>query len=534
MAAYSVIIIDDEYIIREGLKKTVNWEELNCKIVGEAQNGMEAMELVKHYEPNIVITDIKMPGLSGIELTELILNKYPYTKIIFLTGYNDFSFARQAIKLGAFDFILKPTDINELESILRKAQQSIDVDKDALATSIRNRELIEKSIPILREKFLNDLISDYIDESVLQRRMEFFDLYLHKFIVMTIDFSSQKNSDMISEEDQFIDIYYVKYMLEEILTRCQIQAYIFNHQHYLVTICSFQSEPDEECVQAVLSIAEEIRYKVDQESSFSINCGISNVHQKLLNVKRAYQESKVSLDRTFYTGWNTVIQYGDLHQHDEQLQCEFIDINGVIRAFETHDWLKLDKELILLEGCMYRLKKEEAIDLAIEVLISIYNTYNRNWASPDKRLLLRDLPYEVLFDISTISELLKLVSGKIKEVINKVDSIHHLHTRKVISNCVEFINKHYMKQIGLNDLAEEVYMSRWYLSKLFKKEMEVTFTEYLLNTRINAAKKILVNEPSLKVYEVASNTGFLDVRYFSQNFKKVVGQTPTDFRETHY
>ena len=155
---FKVLIIDDEPIIRKGLKNIINWKNYECEVCGEAVDGHEGSELIQKYLPDIIITDIKMPEIDGLSMIREIKSKVPDSKIIILTGYRDFDYVHEALKLGAFDFLLKPSKIEELTAVIAKAVKELKFQRDKVEELEKLNVLFKENIPVLREKLLYDLV----------------------------------------------------------------------------------------------------------------------------------------------------------------------------------------------------------------------------------------------------------------------------------------------------------------------------------------------------------------------------------------
>ncbi len=174
-----VIIVDDEYLIRNLIRMKVNWEEVNMEMVGEAGNAEQALELVDKLKPDIIFTDICMPAMDGIELSRRIVEKYPYIKIIIVTGYDDFEYARSSIKLGISDFILKPINSSELMQTLSKLRNIIGSERNREIEYNQLKKQVEESLPILREKFLNELLLEQLTFEEIISKCNYFKININ-------------------------------------------------------------------------------------------------------------------------------------------------------------------------------------------------------------------------------------------------------------------------------------------------------------------------------------------------------------------
>ena len=169
---YSILLADDEEEVRKGIIKKIDWENLGFQVVGDAENGEEALEKIEQLKPYVVMTDIRMPYMDGLTLSKRIRQKYPSTKILIFSGYDDFEYAQQAIKLNVTEYILKPVNVEELTEILNRVRDNLDEEIEQRRNVRRLRESYQNSLPILREIFLNDLVKGNVPEGEVRARLD--------------------------------------------------------------------------------------------------------------------------------------------------------------------------------------------------------------------------------------------------------------------------------------------------------------------------------------------------------------------------
>jgi len=411
-----VIIVDDEPLVREGLLHMLRWDKLDCEVVGLAENGIEAIEMVKAVSPDIVITDIMMPGINGLELTEFIMRNNHGTQVIILTGYNEFSFAQEAVKIGAADFVLKPTKVDELEKIiLGKREIILRLRRDKrMKQELQDKLFIGK--PHLLNKFFNDLLQadlNKLDQVI--RNMEFFGFKVISYSIVKV------------KPERY---------------REQIE------------------KPDEAEIIKYFSDLEEIFEK--EALANSLKCTRLKDHQSLI-----------------------CIIYSD---------CD-IDLSD----FE-HSLMKI------IESVIMKIKTDPYI-----------TCIGRSQTSNNLRHIQKNLfeSSKNLYNVSFIGD--KLISVPKKE--------------RIIPLVLDYIEKHYKEQLLLKDVADALFVSQGHLSRQISKSTSMTFTDILTGYRIEKAKQLL-KEPTCRVCEAAQNVGFVDSRHFSQVFKKTVGMTPSDYRNS--
>ncbi len=530
-----VLIIDDEPIIREGLRRTIDWDRLQCSIAGEAENGVEAVEKINSLQPDIVITDIMMPGLSGLELTKFIKDYHPHIKIIFLTGYNNFSFAQQAIKLGAFDFVLKPTNTDELEAIISKAGNEIAKSDADLQRQMVIKKMMDESLPILRDKFITDLIFNNVysvDE--IKGKMKFFGIEIKSYILMCAEIDNYNEAkNTLSEEDKIINLLSVKEKSVELLERCKIQNIIVCNQNAVTAILTFGNDEEEELLKSsVISIAEELRNKVENAFPFTVSIGISHFYTNIADIRFAYREAVMCLENRFYIGNNSTIHTDDIFNFESLSKSRSIEISRLQEAIRTGNVEKIKLETDTIINSLHGFSKQSLVrNLCMEIVLAATRLYCEIYGNIKDILEEDDIPFDRLMSRCTASELYDTVREIIDSICRNISEKQNSQTRKVVSRALEYIHTNFNRDISLNDVADHAFMSPWYFSKLFKKETGFTFTEFLLKVRIDQAKELLKGSLELKTYEIADKVGFNDARYFGQIFKKVTGLTPSEYKE---
>ena len=172
MSLYRIILVDDEEEVRKGIIRKIDWNRLGFEVVGDAENGAEALEKIEQLEPEVVMTDIRMPFMDGLTLTERIRQKYPSMKVLIFSGFDDFEYAQQAIKLNVTEYILKPVNVEELSEILTRVKKNLDEEISQRRDAALLRESYQKSLPILRAVFLNDLVRGTADAGMIEEKLQ--------------------------------------------------------------------------------------------------------------------------------------------------------------------------------------------------------------------------------------------------------------------------------------------------------------------------------------------------------------------------
>lgn len=535
---YKVLIIDDESIIRKGIKNIVNWKQLDCEVCADASDGIEGIELIKKYLPEIIITDIRMPGMDGLSMIKQVKGIVPYSKIIILTGYRDFDYVQEAIKFGAFDFLLKPSKIEELTAVLTRAVNEISDQKIRHMEIDRFKVLFEQSIPVLREKLLYDIIYGLnTNEYEITEKMKLFNISIKNFVlvVMENDYDEKSNS---SQYDKHLYQFGIVNSFEEIFAeKYEVLSIMLNSSRVGFVIQKPDRIPlDIEEVSEKCSYLQEV---INNGFGFTATIAVSSGGVSAMELPEKLKECLGSLEYKSYMGTNSIIQYSDLNSF-----------------FRYEDYSTLDK---------YQKQLLESIKSGNEGLVKVTTQNIARYVTTNKINInyMKNFYYTTLSSINNIrisvsaievdkrheegrdiASLLKLIEkSESAEELNslledvavriaeKVNNFNNKSIKLILRKAIDYIQEHYSEQVTLNEVAENIYVSTFYISRMFKKELGKSFVDYLNDVRIEKSKELL-KDIKYKTYEVAEIVGISDPHYFSKLFKKYSGMTPSEYRES--
>ncbi|PYG89758.1 two-component system response regulator YesN [Ruminiclostridium sufflavum DSM 19573] len=535
---YKVLIIDDESIMRKGIKNIINWKHLDCEVCADACDGIEGLELIKQHRPDIIITDIRMPGLDGISMIKQVKIVVPNAKIIILTGFRDFDYVHEAIKCGAFDFLLKPTKIEELTNVLSKAVKEFNEQKLKHLEVDKFKRLYEQSIPVLREKLLYDIIYGInTNEDEIEEKMKLFDLKINNFVlvIMENDFEEKPEGSQYDKHlcqfgivNSFEEIFAEKYEVISIMLNTSRVGFIIQ-------------QPNKSPID-IAEVSEKCGYLqevINNGFGFTVTIAVSSNGTSAMELTDKLRECLGSLEYKSYIGNNSIIQYSDLNSF-----------------FRYDDYSALEKyQKQLLESI--KSGNNELVKVITQNISKYVNTNNINLS------YLKNYYYSTLSSINNIrisvlaidadkkheegrdiASLLKLIdkcdsvdelNSLLEEVSmrisSRVNSFNNKSLKLILRKAIDYIHEHYNEQVTLNEVAENIYVSTFYISRMFKKELGISFVDYLNDVRIEKAKELL-KDVKYKTYEVAEMVGIPDPHYFSKIFKKYSGMTPSEYKET--
>lgn len=538
---FKVLIIDDEPIIRKGLKNIVNWKQLGCEICGEASDGLEGIEEVKKCLPDIIITDIRMPEVDGLTMIREIKDTVSHCKIIILTGYRDFDYVHEAIKLGAFDFILKPTKIGELTAIINRAVKELKFHKERMEEFDKLRSLFEQNIPILREKLLYDALWGInTNESEMKERMELFKVSISDFILLVIenDFDAME-ADRISPYDRHLYQFgIINTFAETFADRFNVINIPLNDARIAFIVQEMNNGAN--CLNTLTEKCMQMQEIVSNCFGFTVTIAISSEGRGAPDLPIKLRECQQSLEYKLYIGTNSIIPYSDLNSFFtcedysllEKYQHSLLESikagNEKIVRGKLQDIFSYIQQLSPVNLDYVRNFYWTAISSINNIRVSVSAADSE--AGQAKNSDISSL-HELIRKCSNIKELQDVLEEAALRVASRVNHYNSKSLKLILRKALEHIQLHYNEPITLQDVANHAYVSTCYISRMFTKELGKNFVEYLNEVRIEKAKELL-RDVRYKTYEVAEMVGIPDAHYFSRLFKKHTGATPTEFRES--
>ncbi|MFR0942762.1 MAG: response regulator [Butyricicoccus sp.] len=515
-----VMIVDNESAIRKGLVHCIHWGDLGCEIAAQADDGMMALEQIPVIQPNIVISDIRMPGMDGLELAEIIARDHPGIKVIILTGYPDFAYAQRAIQYHVVDFVLKPMTVENLTNAIRKKpgrhsgnRSSQDLREKLSTTSARNMELQQSML-------LHDLIHRvacsqlYVLNRLAQLKMD-----LRSYFVLKLHITSLSEEALTEEE-------YNEYLnqSQEILSDC-----LSSYQHYyiargtqdcFVVICAAGEAP-------ITALCREAVNIVGSLAHFLLFIGISNCNDNPICLADAADEAAQAVRFTVFTPDHPVTHFAELSSF-QQLTDEIFEMLSAHKSAwscaipPTQSSCSFSPMRTVTNCAGYRayLRIYSPVRHGAAVSGMAGHSLEGGSISSLKRIM----------ETNSIAEMESCTRALVQQTQDMAQS-SAASADHIVSSVQAYISAHYGEQLSLDQLAQQFYLSSSYLSRLFKRETGTTLTTYLQNVRIEAAKNLL-RTTALKSYEVAERVGINDPVYFSRIFKKITGLKPKDYRHS--
>lgn len=536
MRLYRIMVVDDEEEIRLGIIKKINWEENGFIVVGDAENGKDALEKAEILQPDVVMTDIRMPFMNGLELGKNLANIMPSTKVIVFSGSDDFEYAHEAIKINVIGYVLKPVNSIELTEVLKRLKSQLDGEyKEKLNVDTLYKHYIE-SIPLIREQFLIGLIEGRIDKRECENQYNLLGINFKSryYAVVTIHVDASTISDLsqyssLQKETTLIPIAIKQIVDESIENYCEFISFIYCGR--VIIIAKFDKK---DAILELIRGINEICKTSERIIGLKVSAGIGYVCNDISKINLSYDTSKNALDYRIILGTGKGIYIDDVEpdhsiqlsfdEHDERriLNAIKIGYSNEIEQIITELFQKFEKSLLPLNK--YRIFSMEIMTSFFKI-VQAYNLDINEIFGENFNCYSHLEMFESIFEMKDwfIKTGIK-VNGLIKQ--------ERTHSSKIlIESAKEYVMKNYSDcEISVERLSSYLHVSPSYFSTMFKRETEMSFVNFLTAVRLEEAIKLL-NTTDDKTYIIAGKVGYSEANYFSYVFKKKYGVAPSRYRK---
>ncbi|MBS5434886.1 MAG: response regulator [Dorea longicatena] len=538
MNEIKVFLVEDEMVIRRGIKNSIDWEKEGYIFCGEASDGELAYPMIIKEKPDILITDIRMPFMDGLELCKLVKKELPNIKILILSGYDEFDYAKEAIRLGVTEYLLKPISSGKLLEALNGVSESIRREKE-------DKDLVRKYMEEMREntehekqKFFEQMIAGNLsmadaletgEKYEMNLSAGMYNLLLFRF---TLGEENRKSGELLGEAE---------YAIEKLTERLE---YVFEFQRGVEGWAFLlMADNEEQMSERVKELSKDLEEIMKNYSTIAYFGGIGQPVARLRELEESFREAERALAARFTMELNRIISVEDIRMAQNVDTLDDIEITSFGEIEKTRTML----EKFLNNGA------EDEIDEFVDVYINelpeenLKSVLMRQYIIMDAYIVMMSFCEKFegiegemqaqseelknsMKTIQTLEEIKNYIRMLLKKIIGVRDTISGRRYSDIIEIAKDQIRKTYMSdEISLNTIAAEVGMSPSYFSSIFSKEMGKTFVEYLTEIRMDRAKELLMCS-SMKTSEIGYEVGYKDPHYFSYIFKKTQNCTPKEFR----
>lgn len=535
-----IFLAEDEVIVRETIKRMIPWEDLGFELVGEAADGEMALPLLLRQKPDLLITDIKMPFMDGLTLAKVAKKEIPGLKVVILSGYDDFNYAKQAINIGVEDYLLKPITKNALIERLTEIRSRYEhekTQKEYYEKFHREMQAYEKNSS---RDFFEALVSGSMDMMEIYRRSEKLGLDIvaeaYNVLIFTMnceeDFSGQREGYSEWEAESLEEFFSEN--TSAMLFRCNIFSY--------GVLIKGQKETIEENTRSCVSEIQRILDRKEQKRQWFVAAGepverLSQIQKSYYSASRAFSQRYLYDENILYYDEMASMEKKNVTE-DDSTYLQKVDVNAlnpvILQKFLSNGLLEETENFV--KDYFYAIGQEPLESLVFRNYVTLNVRFSVMSFLKEIGCDTRTLEQEDTEDVlSESSKSLENAIAYAKKIISQAIALRDQNSgnknRSILKTAVDFIDSHYMEEdMSLNKAANAANVSANHFSALFSQNMGQTFIEYLTNLRMNKAKEYL-RCTSMRSSEIAGEIGYKDAHYFSYLFKKTQGMTPSDYRK---
>ncbi len=524
-----VLIADDEAAYRQYLVMGIPWEELGCSVCCVAENGAQALELAKEHSPKIIVADISMPILNGLEFIEKGRKVLPDVKIIIISGHDEFRYAQKAIKLSVNSYLLKPIKEAELIEQIKLLKDEIFSFEKLIKTKKTLEHKTTLQAEVLKESYVKDLTLGNVNYELIYSECAKYNIPTEgSFFLLAVQIQELMSASW-SKENMDLSRFAVRNVIKELFEAYETVSFYTGQSSVYTLVCSRNELIQDDLYRLCKELVSELKQKI----KLQIAVGLSDGKSSLRNAHDLLVQAEYSLKYNMFFKSDTISLFSENDQDENTaLQISSVDRNMLLVYLRSKD---MDK----MHTCILDLLNKNVVErncydniygisfVVISTLIEFAGVYNKN---------IKTLNYaqqnhqKILSQKNNINEICEYLVGLSEKCILEIEEQSNVCV--YVKNAQEFIDLNFMNSdLRQEDIAREIYVNKSYLSSIFKSTLGVSVVEYLTNLRMLKAKEYLDNS-ECNIYEVAERVGYLDPNYFSRCFKKKYGITPKEYIRT--
>lgn len=528
---YNVMLVDDEEEVRVAIEKKINWQELGFQVIATAENGQDALEVALEKQPDVVMTDINMPFMNGLEFCKQLKAQQPATKVVIFSGYDEFEYAKEAIELSAEEYILKPIDADELYKVFARIKVSLDDELDKMRNIQNLEKYYQESFPFFREQFLIGLIEGHIElDRISEITSDYGEGIEGNFYAVGIIKLSFDKSEKVNNVDRKL----LSVSLNQ-LAKKSLEG--FNNYHcinYLGNVIVLGCFEKEEEYQGFVGELDKICKMSAKLIEVPTTAGAGNVVTSLKDLFSSFKSARDAVSYRILFDENQAISINDVEPHQASVNLfENDNVNSILKQIKIGSEEDLNQAIHeFFEGlshkgiAIYQLKLS-ILEAYFEVikLAKSYDISDIDMSNKDGDVLV------ILDEFDSFDTIEKWFIDKCFAIRKEINKTRLDSTSLLIDKAKEFIGEHFSESdLSVDRLCSHLNVSANYFSALFKKSTGDSFVTYLTNIRMKKAVELLETTDE-KAYIIAGMIGYDEPNYFSYVFKKAYGISPSKYRQ---
>lgn len=533
MELYKIMLVDDEEEVRESIIRKVSWEKAGFTVVGSAENGQDALEKAEMLEPDVVITDIRMPYMDGLEMARRLRKQYPSMKFIIFSGFDAFEYAKQAIQLNVTEYILKPVNVEELTEILERIKLNLDQEIAEKRDVDSLRQTFFHNLPFLQERFCMDLLKGRVKTEHMEELMREYQIDLcgsEVFMAGVIEIGMETVSGglTIHQEHELIPISVQQIAAETLLSDFWV---VTMHEQGILNMIVGMSK--DRAVTELIDGCNEICRSCKKILKLDITIGLGDRTEQLSGLRQSYRQAREAVGYKNIMGNGRVIYIKDVEpmqrvvlHFDSKSEQELM---AAIK-FGVPEQIEQTVRRIALKMDEAKVHVRQYQMYLIGIMNCLTQMIQRYELSPIE-IFGNDQDYfEILRNLNTTENVQQWLAQICLRMSEQIRFERATTTRNMIQEAKEYIREHYANpDLSVEMLCGHLHISPAYFSTMFKRETGKTYVAYLTDVRMERAVELL-NHTEEKTYMIAAAVGYTEPNYFSYVFKKQFGMSPTKYR----
>ncbi|WP_168120039.1 response regulator [Paenibacillus sp. HB172176] len=531
----NLMIAEDEMQLRNSIARNIPWHEHDITVAALAANGNEALELFEQVKPEIVLMDIRMPGMDGLTLAPKLLQMQPATKIIILSGYDSFDYAQKAIELGVYHYLLKPAGDKQIVSIVTGAASELRKELEVLQTQEEALKRWQEHLPRLQLMFFQNWIMGRYANWELESKSEELHIRLPAngtYIAAVLDMDPlQSGETRFTERDQSLIRFSLHGIAVELLQDQSLWVFQDAGERAVLLFYGEEGEQEEQLYNRVNIWASKLLEAIKECLKLTASAGVGGAVAQPVNVSQSWLQAVQALNKRILYGNDLVIPHRDQDQARNEVQADNSLIRTMKSAIDVGDEEKaLATCRELLEEGLHKMGSAEAVKEQILYLAGVFirMIHLRGWSVQE----VAGSDYERfhrLESLQTKEQVGELFERMVAKIIHYANQTRLSGTQKLIRDIVAYVEREITSDISLHGIAQKFFINASYLSRVFKKEMGISFSVYIFDKKMEYARRNL--SEGMKVYDVANLLGYADISYFIRVFHKHWGVTPGEIKK---
>ncbi|MCI8399638.1 MAG: response regulator [Oscillibacter sp.] len=524
MENYKVLLADDEAEIRTGISRKIDWFALGFTLVGEAANGEEALELAEQLRPDVVLTDIKMPFMNGLELCRRLRMSLPGAGLVVFSGFDDFEYARQAVSMGVFEYILKPINAPELSEVLTRLRAHLDRQRLERRDMEALRRRYEESLPVLRELFYTRLLSGQLSSDQVRDRAARYEIELPDGLWT----AALVHVDVLSR-DELLLLSVQSFLTEHFsLEGGQARVVLYRDRPALLVCLT-----GEDRLYPLLEELERLSFLCQSYLGIPLTTGVGLLCRRPEDLYHSMEGARSAMEYRVLMNGSRVIYIGDLEPNaaaalsfEEEDQRALTAAIKMGTAEEVRAMVRVLVERIPQAG----LALSQGHLFFLELLTCLLRLTRSAGVAVEEVFGAGFTGAVSISDFSSLEELGRWLEERCLRLHELLGRQRTDFAWKFVEQAKDYIAAHYADEhLSVETLCTHIHLSPTYFSTLFKRETGISFTAYVTQVRMDEAVRLL-RETDEKTYRIAQRIGYADPNYFSYVFKRRFGVSPSKFR----